>query len=123
MICKAVVTALSIQDTDFPSVKSGERPHQTFTYYDRETDRDPQAVTVLIDRGISPEVFPNEFDQVTVVFQIEQVARAVKRQDREDGSRTYDSVSNQYKLKVIDFEPAAAKANGRSTAPPAKAAA
>lgn len=123
MIAKAVVTALSIQDTDFPSVKAGERPWQTFTYYDRETDRDPAAVTVLIDRQIAPETFPAEFEEVVAVLQIEQVARAVKRQDREDGSRTYDSVSNQLKARVVAFEPVAAKGNGKAAAPPAKAAA
>jgi hypothetical protein len=123
MIAKAVVTALSFQTTEFPKAPAGQPPNETFTYYDRETERDPRAVTVLVDRGIPAESRPKEFEPCVVVLQIEEVERAVKRQDREDGSRTYDSVSKQYKMKVLDFEPAPAKANGKAAAPPAKAAA
>lgn len=123
MIAKAVVTALSFQTTDFPKAPDGQPPNETFTYYDRETERDPRAVTVLMERGIPGDRRPGEFEPCVVVLQVEEVERAVKRQDREDGSRTYDSVSKQYKMKVLDFEPASAKANGKAAATPAKAAA
>ena len=122
MIAKAVVTALSFQTTDFPPAPKDQAPNETFTYYDRETDRDPRAVTVLVDRQVPKETFPSEFEQVVAVLQIEEVERAVKRQDREDGSRTYDSVSKQFKARVVAFEPAPARANGKAAAPPAKAA-
>jgi hypothetical protein len=123
MIAKAVVTALSFQTTDFPPVAAGQPPRETFTFYDTDTDRDPRAVTVLLELGIPVDSRPKEFEQCVVVLQIEEVERAVKRQDREDGSRTYDSVTKQQKLKVLDFEPAPGKSNGRASAPPAKAAA
>lgn len=123
MIAKAVVTALSFQTTDFPPVAAGQPPRETFTFYDKETDRDPRAVTVLLEQGIPAESRPKEFEQCVVVLQVEEVERAVKRQDREDGSRTYDSVSKQQKLKVLDFEPAPSKSNGKSAVSAAKAAA
>lgn len=123
MIAKAVVTALSIQTTDFPPVAAGEPPRETFTYYDRHTERDPRAVTVLIEKGIPKEHYPAEFEDIVAVLQIEEVERAVKRQDREDHSRTYDSVTKQFKAKLLDFEPAPAKSNGKAAAAPAKAAA
>jgi hypothetical protein len=123
MIAKAVVTALSFQTTDFPPVAAGQPPRETFTYYDKETERDPRAVTVLLEQGIPADRRPQEFDTCVVVLQVEEVERAVKRQDREDGSRTYDSVSKQFKAKVLDFEPAPAKANGKAAVSSAKAAA
>lgn len=123
MITKAVVTALSFQVTDFPKPRDGEAPFETFTFYDRETDRDPRAVTVLVDRQVPKDTYPAEFEQAVAVMQIEEVERAVKRQDREDGSRTYDSVAKQFKARVIAFEPAPAKQNGKAASAPAKAAA
>lgn len=123
MIAKAVVTALSFQETDFPKAPAGEPPNETFTYYDRDTERDPEAVTVLLDRGIPADQRPAEFEECVVVLQIEQVARAVTRTDREDRSRTYESVTKQHKVKVLAFEPAPPKNNGKASTPPAKAAA
>jgi hypothetical protein len=125
MICKAVVTALSHQQTDFPRVKEGERPWRTLTYFDKEVDRDPRAVTVLVDRGIPESDYPVEYQPVTLVMQIEEIERAVTRTDREDRSRTYESVAKQMKARIIAFEPAPQVANGKPGAakPPAKAAA
>jgi hypothetical protein len=126
MICKAVVVALSHQETDFPRVKDGERPWRSLTYFDKEVDRDPRAVTVLVDRSIPEAEYPAEYQAVTLVMQIEEVERAVTRTDRDDRSRTYESVSRQMKARVIAFEPAPQKANGAAksaTPPPAKAAA
>src|SRR5262245_26405041 len=123
MIAKAVVTALSFQPTDFPKAPAGQDPYETFTYFDRETERDPRAVTVLVDRQVPKDSFPGEYEPCTAVLQIEEVERAVTRTDREDRSRTYDSVSKQFKAKVIAFEPAPQKANGKANAASAKAAA
>lgn len=105
MIAKAVVTAMSFQTTDFPKVAAGQPPNETFTYFDEQTERDPVAVTVALDRGIPADQRPGRFAPCLAVFQIEQVDRVVKRQDREDAARTYDSATKQHKLKVIGFEP------------------
>lgn len=120
MIAKAVVTAMSFQTTDFPKAPAGQLPNETFTYFDEETERDPVSVTVALDRGIPADQRPGRFTACVAVFQIEQVDRVVKRQDREDAGRTYDSATKQHKLKVIAFEPVP-KAAEKSQ--PAKAAA
>jgi hypothetical protein len=120
MIAKAVVTALSFQETDFPKAPAGQPPNETFTYYDEDTERDPRAVTVALDRGIPADQRPQKFGLCTVVLQIEEVERVVKRQDREDAGRTYDATSKQHKLKVLAFEPAPKVAK---QAEPVKAAA
>lgn len=104
MIAKAVVTALSFQTTDFPKAPPGQPPNETFTYYDQETERDPRAVTVAVDRGIPADQRPSQFTPCVAVFQVEEVDRVAKRQDREDAGRTYDATTKQYKLKVISFE-------------------
>ncbi len=110
MIAKAVVTALSFQETDFPKAPDGQPPNETFTYFDEATERDPRAVTVLMERGIPGDHRPAKFEAVTVVMQVEEVERVVQRQDREDAGRTYSSAAKQHKLKVLDFEPAPAEA-------------
>lgn len=107
MIAKAVVRFMSFQTTDFPKAPNGQPPNETVTYYDTEVSRDPQSVTVPIERGIPGDRRPKDFgEMVTIVFQVEQVERVVKRQDREDAGRTYDSAVKQHRLKVLDFEPA-----------------
>lgn len=106
MIAKAVVTALSFQTTDFPKAPAGQPPNETFTYFDVETERDPRAVTVAVDRGIPADQRPAQFTPCVAVFQVEEVDRVAKRQDREDAGRTYDSTTKQHKLKVLAFEPA-----------------
>lgn len=120
MIAKAVVTALSFQTTDFPKAPAGQPPNETFTYYDQQTERDPRAVTVAVDRGIPADQRPAQFTPCFAVFQIEEVDRVAKRQDREDAGRTYDSATKQHKLKVIAFEPVPKSAE---KAQPARAAA
>jgi hypothetical protein len=121
MIVKAVLRVLSIQPTDFPKAPAGQPPNETVTYFDGEVARDPESVTVPMERGIPVDRRPSGFGElVTATLQVEQVERVVKRQDREDAGRTYDSAVKQFKVKVLDFEPppkAAAKSE------PAKAAA
>jgi hypothetical protein len=104
MIAKAVVTALSFQTTDFPKAPAGQPPNETFTYYDTETERDPRAVTVSLDRGIPVDQRPAQFTPCVAVFQVEEVDRVAKRQDREDAARTYDATTKQHRLKVLAFE-------------------
>ena len=106
MIAKAVVTALSFQETDFPKAPEGQPPNETFTYFDEQTERDPRAVTVMLDRGIPADSRPARFQATVVVLQVEEVDRVVQRQDREDAGRTYSSATKQHKLKVLAFEPA-----------------
>jgi hypothetical protein len=111
---KAVIRALSTQDTDFPKPPNGEPKNRTITYFDREVDRDPISVTVPLERGIPLDREPGEFEEVVAVFQMEEIARPVTRTDRQDRSRTYDAVSKQIRLKVLDFEELPAKANGKA---------
>jgi hypothetical protein len=122
MIAKAVVTALSFQETEFPKAAAGEPPNETFTYYDEHTERDPRAVTIPIDRGIPTDQRPGKFEGCTMVLQVEEVERVVTRQDREDASRTYNSATKQHKVKVLAFEPFP-KSNGRASAEPVASAA
>ncbi|HEY0392081.1 MAG TPA: hypothetical protein VGC63_10250 [Solirubrobacterales bacterium] len=105
MIAKAVVTALSFQTTDFPKAAAGQPSNETFTYFDQDTERDPRAVTVAVERGIPADQRPAQFTPCLAVFQVEEVDRTVKRQDREDAGRTYDATTKQHKLKVLAFEP------------------
>jgi hypothetical protein len=124
MIAKAVVRVLSFQTTDFPKVPAGQPPNETVTYYDTDVERDPTSVTVPIDRGIPGDQRPQAFgDMATVVLQIEQVERVVKRQDRDDAGRTYDSAIKQHKVKVVAFEAAPRAAGGKSAPEPVKAGA
>lgn len=122
MIAKGVIRVLGVEPAEYPKPRAGERPWDELTYWDRES-RGKDAVTVLIDRQVSPDTYPSEGDDATVVFQLEQVNRVVKRQDREDANRTYDAAAKQFKATVIAFEAAPSKANGKSAASPAKAAA
>jgi hypothetical protein len=119
MIAKAVVTALSFQETDFPKAPAGQPPNETFTYYDEHTERDPRAVTIPIDRGIPGDQRPQKFEACTIVLQVEEVERVVTRQDREDASRTYNSATKQHKVKVLAFEPVAKNGKAAVDAAPA----
>jgi hypothetical protein len=60
---------------------------------------------------------------VVLVLQVEQVSRVVKRQDRDDPGRTYDSAAKQFKARVVGFEKTAGVSNGAGKAADAKPAA
>lgn len=122
MICKALVKVLGIDVAEFPKPRPGEKPFDEVTYWDRES-RDKDAVTLLIDREVPSDTYPGEDSQAVLVLQIEQVSRVVKRQDREDPGRTYDSATKQFKARVIAFEKPAASGNGAGSASSAKTAA
>jgi hypothetical protein len=118
MIVKGVARVLGIDVAEFPKVKHGEKPWDEVTYWDRES-RDRSAVTILIDRQVPVDTYPREGEDAVLVLQVEEVARVVKRQDRDDPGRTYEAATKQFKARVVGFEPAPAKAK----ASPAKAAA
>lgn len=120
MICKGVVRILGVGVAEFPKPKPGDKPYEEVTYWDRES-RDKNAVTLLIDRQVPPETYPREGEDAVLVLQVEQVSRVVKRQDRDDPGRTYDSASKQFKARVVAFEKTSAPA--ATSKPPVKAAA
>ena len=123
MIAKAVVEARSFGVADFPKPRPGQPPRETFTYIDESTSRDPQMVTIAVDPSLPESSRPAKGETVTAVLQVEQVERVVKRQDREDAGRTYDSAAKQFRVFVLDFEPAPGASNGKAAAAPAKASA
>ena len=122
MICKGIVRILGVDVAEFPKAKQGEKPYEEVTYWDRES-RDKNAVTLLIDRQVPTDTFPREGEDAVLVLQVEQVSRVVKRQDRDDPGRTYDSAAKQFKARVVAFEKAAAAANGAGDPASAKASA
>lgn len=121
MIVKGVARILGIDVAEFPKPRQGEKPFQEVTYWDRES-RDKDAVTLLIDRQVPSEIYPAEGDDAVLVLQVEQVSRVVKRQDRDDPGRTYDSATKQFKARVIAFEKVGPSAAKPAAKPAAKAA-
>lgn len=107
---------MCIEPAEFPKPREGEKPYDEVTYFDRES-RDKDNVTLLIDRQVPTESYPREMDEAVLVLSVEQVARVVKRQDRDDPGRTYDSASKQFKARVVAFEKLGASANGKAEAP------
>lgn len=119
MIVKGQALILGIDVAEFPKPRQGEKPYEEVTYWDRQS-RDKDAVTLLIDREVPSDTYPTDGQEVVLVLQVEQVSRVVKRQDREDPGRTYDSATKQFKARVVGFEKPAA--NPVAAKPAAKAA-
>lgn len=122
MIVKGVARILGIDVAEFPKARQGEAPYHEVIYWDRES-REKDTVRLLIDRQVPSETYPREGDDAVLVLQIEQVPRVVKRQDRDDPGRIYDAAAKQFKARVVGFEPAPPRSNGKASASDAKAGA
>ena len=122
MIVKGRALVMCIEPAEFPKPRQGEKPYDEITYFDRES-RDKDNVTVLIDREVPTDTYPAEMQEAVLVLSVEQVARVVKRQDREDPGRTYDSATKQFRARVVAFEKPAGSGNGSGAAAGSKAVA
>jgi hypothetical protein len=111
MIVKGRALVMCIEPAEFPKPRQGEKPYDEVTYFDRQS-RDKDNVTLLIDRQVPTDSYPREMEEAVLVLSVEQVSRVVKRQDRDDPGRTYDSASKQFRARVVAFEPVSAAANG-----------